>query len=341
MVNWVVVGVVVVFVVLAILIALDRWGVFQDDREGQSNGTDRVATEARREGDYSVSWMKKHKTLTLPGKAVVVSMGLLAVLTGVYIYFTLRSGAPVEVPYARQLQGGVIGVVALFAGVAVANKKAAERGKLEIVHEDDAGNAEDTEIVYYDPEETVTNADGRPVVKEHFATRILGLFGRRKLVAHDRELRSERSLLSDIVAHEIPDHATKVEENHFLFRTQGRVVKSSPSSAADYHYRSPIQLHYEQYLEQQEQLTKYRMRLNTMDSTLGEAQVRLQELQRKLKTREYRSRNEAREEIKEVLEMLPSQSVSNTVKQETSAQRHDSQTDLEDVNTQSNGGVES
>lgn len=340
MVNWVIVGIVVVFVVLAILVALDRWGVFQDDREGKSDGTDRVATEARREGDYSVSWMKKHKTLTLPGKAVVVAVGGLIAATGVYGYFTLRSGAPVEVPYARQLQGAAIGVVALFGGVALANKKTAGRGKLEIVHEDDAGNAESTEEIYFDPEETATNADGREVVREHFPTRILGLFGRRKLVAHDRELRSERSLLSDVVAHEIPDHATKMGENHYLFRTQGRVVKSSPSSAADYHYRSPIQLHYEQYLEQQEEIAKYEMRLNTMDSTLGEAQVRLQELQRKLKTREYRNREEALEEIKELIQMMPSRTVSNTVKQETSPQRHDSQADIEDVNPQSNGGVE-
>lgn len=341
MVNWVIVGIVVVFVVLAILIALDRWGVFQDDREGKSDGTDRVATEARREGDYSVSWMKKHKTLTLPGKVVAVSVGGLIVATAVYAYYTLRSGAPVEVPYARQLQGATIGLVALFVGVSLANKRTAERGKLEIVHEDDAGNAESTEMVYFDPDETVTNADGREVVREHFPTRILGLFGRRKLVAHDRELRSERSLLSDVVSHEIPDHATQMDENHYLFRTQGRVVKSSPSSAADYHYRSPIQLHYEQYLEQQEQLAKYQMRLNTMDSTLGEAQVRLQELQRKLRTREYRNREQALEEMKEIMDMLPSRSVSNTVKQDTSSQRHESQTDLEDVNAQSNGGVES
>lgn len=342
MANWVIIGVTVIVVVLLVLFAIDRWGIFEDDRTGDPDGTDRVKTEARREGDYSVGWMKKHKQLTLPGKVVSVAVGLLLVSTLVYAYFTLKSGAPVEVPYARGIQGGVIGTVGLFAGIALANKRNSARGRLEITYEDDAGNEDDVEVVYFDPEETVTNSSGRPVVKEHFETRILGLFGRRKLVAHDRELRSERTVLSDVVGHEIPAHAIEIEPNVYQFRTQERETKSSPSTAADYKYRSPVQLHYQTYLEQQERLKKMQMRLDTMAAKLGEAQSELVDLRRRLESREYRDAEKVREEFKEIMEILPSRSKSYTVTQDQRSQRSPtSQKDLADLDETRNGGAES
>jgi len=204
MVNVLLVGVIAVVIVLLILGALDRWNVFGDDRENPESGTDRVKQESRREGDYSVSLLKKHKTLTLPAKVLVVSLGALVLATGVFAYFSLKNGAPVEVPYANYVEAAGIATVAIAGGVGYRAKKDNERGELEVVYEDQDGSEEGSETVYFDPTESTTNKDGNLVVYEHFPARILGLFGRRKLVAHDRELRSERGILSDIVAHEIP-----------------------------------------------------------------------------------------------------------------------------------------
>ncbi len=340
MVNWVAIGIIVVILVLAVMVALDKAGVFGDDREG-SSGTDRVQTEALRQGDYSVAWMKKHKQLTLPAKILAASVLVIVLAISTFAYLTLRSGSPVEVPYARNIQGTAIAVVGICGGVALANRMNAKRGAIEIVHEDESGNAEDTEIIYYDPDETVRNQNGRPVVQEHFVTRILGLFGRRKLVAHDRELRGSHSLLSDVVTHEIPEHAIKVKENRWLFRTQGRQVKTSPSSAADYYYRSPIQLHYEQYLDQQERLEKFTMRLDQQKAILGEAQEKLTDLQRKLETRDQEGREQAREEILEVIQLVNNHNTSYEIKQDTSRQRKVAdQRDLSEIEPEANGGIE-
>ena len=321
MVNMLILGAIAIVIVLLILGALDRWNVFGDDRENPESGTERVKNEARREGDFSVSWLKKHKTLTLPAKVVVVCLGLIVLSTGVYAYFTLKNGAPAEGPYANALKIGAIAVGALFAGVAYRAKSDRTRGRLDVVHEDKDGTVESTETVWYAPSEATTNKDGRSIVYEHFPTRILGLFGRRKLIAHDRELRAERSILGDIVAHEIPYHAVQLDEHHYQIRTQERVVTTGVSNAADYRYRTPIELPYQNYLQMQERNSKLEMRLDTMNAKLGEAQTQLSDLQRRLKTQDYRSMEDAREEIMETLERLPSTNESVEIRNDRSPQR--------------------
>lgn len=306
MVNVVLVGAIAIAIVLLILGALDRWNVFGDDRENTESGTDRVKQEARREGDFSVSLLKKHKTLTLPAKVVTVCLGLIVLSTGVYAYFTLKNGAPVEVPYANGLKVAGVATLAVFGGVGYRAKKDRTRGRIDVVFEDEDGAAADTDTVYFSPAESTTNRDGNLIVYEHFPTRILGLFGRRKLVAHDRELRAKRAILGDIIAHEIPSHAIRVEENHFYIRTQEREITTSVSSAADYRYRTPIEMPYRSYLRLRERNSKLETRLDTMSAKLGEAETHLADLQRRLETQEYRNVETAREEIMDTLERLPS-----------------------------------
>lgn len=298
MVNWVALGAVAIVIVLLILGALERWNVFSDDRENPDSGTERVRQEARREGDYNVSWLQTHKTLTLPAKVVMICMGLIVISTGVYVYFVLKNGAPVEVPYANAIKAGAVGIVGVVAGVGYRGVKEGQRGRVDIIYEDEDGGEKDSERIWFDPAETTTNTDGNTVVHEHFQSRIFGLFGRRKLVAHDRELRAGRAILGDIVAHEIPDHAVKIGESHYVIRTQGQRVKSGPSTAADYYYRSPIELPYQTYLQQRERTEKLEMRIETKDAKLGEAQAQLRDLRRRLETQEYRSVEDAREESK-------------------------------------------
>ena len=178
MVNVLLIGVIAVVIVLLILGALDRWNVFGDDRENEGSGTDRVKQEARREGDFSVSLLKKHKTLTMPAKVVVLCMGLLFLATGVFAYFSLKNGAPVEVPYAGAMEATAIGVAGVGGGVLYRAKKDKERGQVEVVYEDDGGDEEASETIWFDPAESTTNSDGNLIVYEHFPNRILGLFGR-------------------------------------------------------------------------------------------------------------------------------------------------------------------
>jgi hypothetical protein len=321
MVNVLLVGIIAVVIVLLMLGALDRWNVFGDDRENEASGTDRVKQEARREGDFSVSLLKKHKTLTLPAKVVVVSLGALVLATGVFAYFSLKNGAPVEVPYANTLEAGGIAVVAITGGVIYRGKKDAERGRVDLVYEDGDGAEEATETIYFDPTESTTNTDGKRIVYEHFPNRIMGLFGRRKLVAHDRELRAERGILSDVVAHEIPDHAIRIGEHHYHIRTQAQTTTNGVSNAADYRYRSPIELPYTTYLQQREQMEKLESQLGTKDAILGETQTQLRELQRRLETQDIRSREEAREEIMDIITQLPTGERNVEIRNDRAAQR--------------------
>mgnify|MGYP000356769068 CR=1 FL=1 len=93
MVNVVLIGAIAVVIVLLILGALDRWDVFGDDSENADSGTDRVKQEARREGEFDVSLLKKHKTLTMPAKVVAVSIGALLLATGVFATGTPASAS--------------------------------------------------------------------------------------------------------------------------------------------------------------------------------------------------------------------------------------------------------
>lgn len=305
MVNYIAIGIIAVAIVLLIIWALDRWNVFGDDRENPDSGTDRVKQEARRSGDYSVSWLKKHKTLTMPAKVIVLAVGGIILSTGVYAYFTFKAGAPAEVPYANALQAGVIAIIGILGGVTYRAKKDRDRGRLDIIYEDQGGDEESTETIWYGKSEATTNTHGNKIVYEHFPTRILGLFGRRKLVAHDRELRSRRTVLSDRIAHEIPSHAVEIDADHYQIRTQAQETTEGVSNAADYQYRSPIEMPYESYLQQKEQIEKYKMRLDTKDAKLGEAQSLLSDLQRRMQDSERFDRQDAREEIMETLERLP------------------------------------
>jgi hypothetical protein len=304
MVNVFLIGVIAVVIVLLILGALDRWNVFGDDRENEESGTDRVKQEARREGDFEVSLLKKHKTLTMPAKVIAVALGLLFLATGVFAYFSLRNGAPVEVPYAGAMEAGALAIVGIGGGVAYRAKKDGQRGQVEVVYEDIEGSEEASETIWFAPAESDTNKDGNLIVYEHFPTRILGLFGRRKLVAHDRELRAERGILSDIVAHEIPSHAVQLDDHHYLIRTQERTVTSGVSNAADYRYRTPIELPYKTHLKQREQMEKLRSRLETKDAILGETQTQVAELQRRLETQDIQTEEEAMEFIVDIMETL-------------------------------------
>ncbi|WP_324662416.1 hypothetical protein [Haloarcula sediminis] len=305
MVNYVAVGAIAVVLVILVIAALDRWNVFGDDRENPDSGTDRIKHEEKAAADYSVSWLKKHKTLTLPAKVVTIAIGGIVISTGVYAYFTLKNGAPAEVPYANAVKSMAIAIIGISGGVAYRGRKDRNRGKLEIIYEDDDGSESSTEIVWFGRGRTETNEDGNPVVFEHFETRILGLFGRRKLVAHDRELRTEATILSDAVSHEIANHAVRIDDGHWVMRTQGHQTSGDPSDAANYTYRSPINMPYESYLRVKERNSKLETKLDTKDAILAATQSELTDLRRRLETREYRSVEDAREEIMDTIERVP------------------------------------
>lgn len=337
--NMLYIGITAVIVVLMILIAIDRWNVFGNDDANEDSGTDRINRQERRDQDFSVPLTKKHKQLTLPGKIVVLSIGFLILGTSVYIYLVLRNGAPVEVPYANAMQVAAIVIVSIFSGVAYSNSKT--RGEATIIYEDEDGEKERTEKIYFSPDEVERNSDGEPVIKEHFATRFLGLWGRRKLVGHDRELRGKRPMLGDVVTHEVPSHAVKVGENEWQWRTQEQQV-SEDVADPDYHYTPPIVIPYQRYVRQQERVDKMEMKLDSIKARYGEAQVEIRRLRRKIENREVDEKDDFIDLLKELQHALQPRRQDVTVQQDRRPERRpQSQRDVEEFEADIEGAAES
>lgn len=321
-----------IIIVLLILFALDRWNVFGGDSSGESSGTERIEREAAKEGDFSVPILKRHKTLTLPGKVVVTSVACIVFGGLLYIYLTLRGGAPAKLPYANAMKMTAIVVGALAGGIAWANTKNAKRGRIDILHEDEDTVIE-TETVYFDPSEANTDAEGNTIVYEHFKTRFLGMFGKRKLVAHDRELRTRRgALLSDRIAHEIPAHAQKFAPNHYVVRTKGRRVKDGVNTAADYAYRSPNVLPYSSYIRQDERVSKMETRLDSALARLARSEQEVEKLRRAIETEEYEDKQELIDQIQMISSFMGQQNRQYNYRQDQRPERHpDSQRDVDEM----------
>jgi len=146
--------------------------------------------------------------------------------------------------------------------------------------------------------------DGNLIVYETFASRILGLFNRRKLVGHDPDLRAKRVILGDLVDHRIPDHARKVDDNHWTFQTRGTVVNDSPHAAAAYDYRSPANMSFRESEQMRERINKMQVRMERKDAELAETQQEITRLRRKIQSDSQMTREQILEEIQELMETV-------------------------------------
>ncbi|MFC4553552.1 MULTISPECIES: hypothetical protein [Halorussus] len=331
-------GGVAVLIVVLVLVAIDRWGVFESDDENANSGTERLRQEAEREyDDYTVSIFKKHKTLTLPAKVLTVCVSLIFVGGLAYVYLTLKNGAPVELPYANAMQQFAVVAVSFFVGVGYANRR--ERGRLEIIHEDRDGEVRKSETKYFRPSEMEADRDGNPIVYETFRTRILGLFERRKLAVHDRELRGKRAILHDKIAHEIPSHATQIRDNEWVILTTQRKTTENPDQkAADYRYAPPIQLDYESYVKQRERVQKMEMKYDSMKAQLAETEQEVRRLSDRLEAKDTDVRESFKNDMLEILNTLQQTSAKYTVKQDRGRERQPrSQRDIEELNGDGEG----
>lgn len=329
-----------VLVAILILIgAIDHWGVFEDDKENANSGTERVQQELEQQNeDYTISLLKKHKTLTAPGKVVVASLGALCLGLLVYVYFTLKNGAPVEVPFANALQQSAVVTAVFFVAVGVANKRTSNRRKATIVYEDENGYRDRTETKYFDPAKAERDGDGNLILYENLSARILGLFERRKLVAYDRELRGERAVLHDHIAHRIPESAIELDDGHWKIRTQGHRVTSNGDVSADYTYDPPYTVPFETHVKNRERIAKMQTKLDSKDAMLAEVEQEVSRLRRKVDTERTDAREALKDDLMDIVELIQSPNAQYDIQQDTRPQRQpESQRDVAGMNGRKNG----
>jgi hypothetical protein len=263
MVSAVLVGAAFIVATIGGIAILDRWNLIGDKR-GEDSGEKRLQEQAAEQADYSLSLWQRHKTLTLPGKLVVAAGGLLVVGTLVFVYLTLRSGAPVEVPYANGMRIGAVVLGTFYVATRRQQQRAQNRGELHVVYD---GEDQTADTIYFDPSNMETDANGNTILYEQRANRFLNLFPKRKLVAHDRELRTRPgALLDDQIAYQLPARAVNTTDNQFYLRAGGRKQTTGVDAPADYQFRSPEVLSREAYELMRERTQKMETRLQSEQS---------------------------------------------------------------------------
>lgn len=319
------IGLVVVVVIAVIFYGLYRLGVFQDDdHDSPPEGTELVDRSGERGEDYRIPLREKPKQLPPMLKMSLVAVLLAMVVVGYYAFLFLRSGNPVEIRYASQMQAILVIALAGMAGVKIKDIKDRRLGVLYVEYEaQDHSELENTEKIYFDVARAKRDDEGNLVIHELFSTDILGLFHRRKQAGHDRNLRSKRPL-GDFVRHQIPPHALALDgERVYLLRTKGRKTIDSPTGPADYTYRPPVELPYRAYRNQKRQMYQMDLEMSMLKSQLAAAEDELREAMEQIREEEYQDKKELLELFEDFADVFQTGERHVHVQRDNGVRRHD------------------
>lgn len=308
----------------AILYMLDRWSVFEDSDANTDTGEDLETLEAQMV-DHSVPVLKKHKQLTMPGKVAVLGAVIFSIMVVVYAYLWFKTGTPVDVPHANAMVGGGVAIGAAWFGYVRSNKRDKQRGRLDVLYDDIEradSEREATDTVWFDPGEADTTRKGKMVVYERFESRILGYFERRKLVAHDRDLRDSSHLPGDKVSHVIPDRAWKVGPNHYVLMAGDDKISKDPARKGIYRYSTPDQMSSQQRERLREWARKLEIRIDRKNAVMAELEDEIERLRRKVKTELNNDRKQILEELDQLAQLITYQGNQHQIRVDKGAQRH-------------------
>ncbi|MGQ3723451.1 hypothetical protein [Natrialba aegyptia] len=337
--NYVLIGAVAIGVLLVIGYLVERWGVFEDSRAATgANRVDRSETGPETRPRIPV----RDKPRQLPFELKVISFCLIGIagIVAFYTYQFLKNGSPAEFQYTTQLQFAATALLGVGAGVAYRGYKDGDVGEIHLINESENGDITSERTIPFDRASAERLDDGRMLIKELRDERIFGLFRRFKLVGHDRKLRSDRPL-GDIVTHEIHSDAVQLDEGKWVMRTQGQItVDGGTNKPADYRYHPPLRLPYEKQVKQQEQMRKMRIETKSIRAQLAEAHNQIGDLVRILENSEHRQREELKDDLRDIKELVGPSQEHVTVQQSRGQQRRQvrSQRDISNHENGSAGG---
>ncbi|ADB63922.1 hypothetical protein Htur_5034 (plasmid) [Haloterrigena turkmenica DSM 5511] len=317
--NYVLIGVVAIAVLLVLGYLIERWGVFEDSRA--ATGAERVDRSAN--GPETRPRIPvRDKPRQLPTELKIISFCLIGIcaIVAFYTYQFLKNGSPAEFQYTAQLQFAVIALIGVGTGVAYRGHKDSHVGEIHVINESKNGDVNSEHTILYEKSSAETT-NGKMLIKELRDERLFGLFRRYKLVGHDRNLRSDRPL-GDIITHEIHSDAVELEDGKWVMRTQGRItVDGGTNNPADYRYHPPVRLPYEKMVKQQEQMRKKDIRMDSLRAQLAEAHSQIGDLVRVLENGEYRQREELKDDLRDIKDLVGTSQEHVTVQQDRGQKR--------------------
>lgn len=296
----IVVGVLAALAAVALAIYVGKRGILDTSEEDQSRDEIR---ERQERDDWSIPARKRYKALPGPLRALAVATVLVGVAAAYGLTIYLRTGAPAGSFLTSEVQYAIVGVAGVFGGVYLTRKMDSRRARMWVAHEREGEEPAIDEIPFNTASRTIRN--GATIVTELARHRIFGLFNRYRQVGERRELRSNNSLPSDRVEHNIPPHAVELPSGDVYIPTQedgDRVLAGG--SQADKTYRSKNQMSYEESVTLREKMSRMRSRMQAVKATNAQLMDDIKSMKKEIENREYQEREDLVDELGEMLEAL-------------------------------------
>lgn len=301
----VLVGVGVVLAVVGALILLAKRGVFDPDRNEDSQAERDELAESVGSQDFHIPFRRRVGSWSGPYKVFVASLVLLSLLVLYGVYDVMRTGAPASQYLPTEARFGLVALVGIAGGVKLKSWFDSQIGKLTVIYER-TGQEDIVERIPY-ARTGVSRRNGRVTLPEVADNRLLGLFWRFRQVGEDRRLRAEEKPLDDVIQHLLPDHAKQLpDDGGYQVRTQedGDKVLSGATSVADVSYSSPKSLSDERSVELREQRRRKEAELSAVQATNTELQNTIRTMEKKIKNQEYKDREELLSDFEDFSEMF-------------------------------------
>lgn len=297
-----------VFIALIVVVGflIGVWYVTNSLRDNVTDVTDRIGSvdDGSTRDSAGIPLGKRVTAISTTGKVMFGSVFLLVLYIAAVLYQTFRTGSPAEFLYTQYLSSGALVLFGVAAGVAGKNVAESNHGWLHVVYESDSGEPKPAERIPVDVQAVEADNEGNPVVTEYKRRRILGLFRRQKLVAEDPTLQATDRPPGKAIVHQIPDFAEQIGENEWVIRTQDRDDVSSPGQKADYVYRQPIELSYEQYVEEREAKKRLEIKHRGLQSRFGAVTTEMRKLRRMLKSGKHKEEEQILTKVERIVDMV-------------------------------------
>lgn len=302
------IGIVVVFLAVGTLVYAARAGWLEPDTNEDS--PEEKADFASEVGskDFRVPLRGRVRAWTLPMKVFVV--GVVGIVLGVIFvaWDAMRTGSPAQQYLSTEVQMGVVAAVGIVGGIYLQRYFDSLQSEIAVIYERKEGRNL-VELIPF-AANRLQNRNGKTTVPELTQNRFIGLFPRFRQVGEDRRLRGEDKPLSDVIQHQLPDHAEeRPDGDGFIVRTRkdGDEVLTSAASGADITYRSPETLSDARATEIREQRRRTEAEISQVRATNAELWSKVEKMRKKIENEEYRSREDFKTDFEDFAAALQSQ----------------------------------
>lgn len=284
--------------------------VFSSGEENADTAGQRAEdAELRERGDFQIPLRSRLQSISAPGKAVLLTGGLLGLFVCYLIYRMMQTGSPAEEMLSLKVVIGVVALSGAIGGSRLQRWADSRIGAMYNVYEQADGEPVVEKIEYFRHE--MRSVGQETVIQQLHPQRLLGIFRRRMLIGAHRELRSSPKPLTDVVSHGVPEgqHAFEVEDGVIINHTRGEPrYNSSPEAPADVNYRSPNNLSYERAVGIQQSKERMRIERDAWITTSAAKDVELERVSEMIINREWQDKEDLMGIIRDYEEMKREQS---------------------------------